>query len=183
MTPNLHKLTWYSRRTLEQIRLHGVAGLGLLAFCAIFYVSSQVTLVTNVQSLRSELAESKVHPGLNADSLSQLPEKQLTAFHQTFLNVKAAPDVLETLHEAAVVQGVTLEQGEYHLLRNSPDKLARYQIVLPIKGDYLHLRKFLSQILTDMRYASIDSIEFQRQKASDTVLDAQVKMTVFLNEN
>ncbi|OGT18539.1 MAG: hypothetical protein A2342_02330 [Gallionellales bacterium RIFOXYB12_FULL_54_9] len=148
-----------------------------------FYVSSQVPLVTNVQSLSAELAESKAHPGLNADSLSQLPEKQLTTFHQTFLNVKAAPDVLETLHEAAVVQGVTLEQGEYHLLRNGPDKLARYQIVLPIKGDYLHLRKFLSQILTDMHYASIDSIEFQRQKASDTLLDAQVKMTVFLNEN
>jgi hypothetical protein len=33
---------------------------------------------------------------------------------------------------------VTLEQGEYHLARNGSDKLARYKIVLPIKGDYLH---------------------------------------------
>ncbi|MFA6062923.1 MAG: hypothetical protein WC736_10010 [Gallionella sp.] len=174
---------WNSLRALKKLGLTGIVGLGTLVCSAIFYASNQAPLLTNVQSLRSELAESKTHSRLNVDSISQLPEKQLTAFHQTFLNVKAAPDVLEALHEAAVVQGVTLEQGEYHLLRNGPDKLARYQIVLPIKGDYLHMRKFLSQILTDMRYASIDSVEFQRQKASDTVLDAQVKMTVFLNEN
>jgi hypothetical protein len=174
---------WHSLQALKKLGPAGIVGLGTLVCSAIFYASNQVPLLTNVQSLRSEIIECKAYSRLNADSASQSPEKQLATFHQTFLNVKAAPDVLETLHEAAVAQGVTLEQGEYHLVRNGPDKLARYQIVLPIKGDYLHLRKFLSQILADMHYASIDSVEFQRQKASDTVLDAQVKMTVFLNEN
>lgn len=183
MTLIPHKLAWYSRQILDQLGTAGMIGLGALICCAIFYVCSQAPLLTNVQSLRSELTESKTHSQHEVELDSQSPEKQLTAFHQTFLNVKAAPDVLEALHEAAVVQGVTLEQGEYHLVRNGQDKLARYQIVLPNKGDYLHLRKFLSQILADMHYASIDSVEFQRQKVSDTVLDAQVKMTVFLNEN
>jgi hypothetical protein len=183
MTLIPHKFAGYSRRTLEQFGPAGMVGLGTLVCSAIFYASNQVPLLTSVQSLRSELAESKTLSHHEIELASHSPEKQLTTFHQSFLNVKAAPDVLETLHEAAVMQGVTLEQGQYHLVRNGPDKLARYQIVLPIKGDYLHLRKFLSQILADMRYASIDSVEFQRQKASDTVLDAQVKMTVFLNEN
>ena len=182
MTPAI-SFIFRIHRTLEKVDHAGMLGLGALVCSAIFYASNQAPLLTSVKALRSELAESKTHSHHEIELASQSPEKQLTAFHQTFLNVKAAPDVFEALHEAAVVQGVTLEQGEYHLVRNGPDKLARYQIVLPIKGDYLHLRKFLSQILADMHYASIDSVEFQRQKASDTVLDAHVKMTVFLNEN
>ncbi len=174
-----HKFLWYSRRTFDRIGLPGVAGLGLLAFCAMYYFSAVMSASQEVRSLNSEAA-AQVHTHRETAQVS--PDKQLAVFYHAFPKVKGATDALEKLHDAAMVQGVTLEQGEYHLVRNGADKLALYEIVLPIKGDYLHLRKFLSQALADMPYLALDSVEFQRQKISDTALDAQVKMTVFLAE-
>lgn len=177
LTPQ--QLAWYTRRTSEQIGLPGVAGLVLFAFCVIFTLSPVMPMDKELHSL--SVAAPLKHTTPHADQPT--PDGQLTAFYQTFPKVKNASEALDKLHQAAVTQGVTLAQGEYHLLRNGTDKLTRYEIVLPIKSDYLHLRKFLSQALADMPYLALDSVEFQRQKISDTVLDAQVKMTLFLTEN
>lgn len=172
-------LAWHARRTLEQVGLPGIAGLGVLAFCVTFTFSTVIPMGNELRSLNAATAVKRVTK--NADQMT--PDRQLTAFYQSFPTVTNASDALDKLHEAAVNQGVALEQGEYHLVRHGTDKLARYEIVLPIKSDYLHLRRFLSQALADMPYLSLDSVEFQRQKISDTVLDAQVKMTLFLVEN
>jgi hypothetical protein len=47
----------------------------------------------------------------------------------------------------------------------------------------MRMRKFLSKALADIPNISLDSVEFQRQKISDTTLEAQVKMTLFLLDN
>lgn len=177
------QLTWHVRRTLEQLGLPGVAGLGLLVFCAMFYVSAVVPVGKEVRLLQAGQVAAQAHARSAAEVKRQDPAAQLDSFYKTFPDVKDAPDALERLHDAAVLQGVELEQGEYHLVRNESDKLVRYEIVLPIKGDYMRVRKFLAQALVDMPYVALDGVEFQRQKISDTSVDAQVKMTLFLIES
>lgn len=173
-------LAWHARRLLEQLGLPGVAGVALLAFCAMFYFSAAVPVGKEVRSLEAETAQADVRRA--SVPVRQQPDRQLEAFYESFPKVVSAPDALARLHEAAVMQGVTLEQGEYHLVRSGTDKLARYEMTLPIKADYMHLRKFLAQTLVDMPYVALDGVEFQRQKISDTTLEARVKMTLFLVE-
>lgn len=158
-----------------------MAGIGLLIAGAMFYLSVLGPLRQEVRALKKQSAVVPAKP--TAEQIQQQPDRQLQTFYATFPKVKDAPDALEKLNDVAVTQGVNLAQGEYHLVRNGADKLARYEIALPIKTDYLHLRKFLSRLLADMPYVSLDSIEFQRQKISDATLDAQVKMTLFLVEH
>lgn len=181
MPPHLpQRLAWHSRRTLEQLGLPGVAGLALLAFCAMFYFSAAVPVGKEVHALNSEVTQAEVRRA--SVPVRPQPGRQLEAFYESFPKVVSAPDALARLHEAAAMQGVTLEQGEYHLVRSGTDKLARYEMTLPIKADYLRLRKFLAQTLVDMPYVALDGVEFQRQKISDTTLEARVKMTLFLVE-
>lgn len=175
-------LTWHSRRTVEQLGLPGIVGLGLLAFCAMFYVANEVPLHKEVQSLQHEAVVLQARSKPTLEQVWQQPNRQLEAFYESFPAVKAAPDSLGVLRQTALEQGVALEQGEYHLVRNGADKLVRYEIALPVKADYMHLRKFLSRLLADMPHATLDSVDFQRQKISDTMLDAQVKLTLFLVE-
>jgi hypothetical protein len=166
-----------SSRELAEIKLAdvlaapGVVGMGLLVFCAMYYFSAVLPMNKEVRLLTSKAA---AQPHIRREAEQVTPDKQLASFYHSFLNVKDVPDALEKLHDAAMVQGVTLEQGDYHLVRNGTDKMVRYEIEMPIKGDYLHLRKFLSQALADMPYLALDSVEFQRQKISDTILDAQI---------
>ncbi|MBI5438949.1 MAG: type 4a pilus biogenesis protein PilO [Nitrosomonadales bacterium] len=154
----------------------------MLAFCAMFYAANEVPLRNEVQALQHEAVVLQARSRPTPEQVRQQPNRQLEAFYESFPAVKAAPDSLRLLNQTALEQGVTLEQGEYHLVRNGSDKLVRYEILLPVKADYLHLRKFISRLLADMPHATLDSVDFQRQKISDTMLDAQVKLTLFLVE-
>lgn len=176
------RFSWCARRTVEQLGLPGITGLGLLTFCAMFYVANEAPLRKEVQSLQHEAVVMQARSKPTPEQVRQQPNRQLEAFYESFPAVKAAPDSLGLLRQTALEQGVALEQGEYHLVRNGEDKLVRYEISLPVKADYMHLRKFLSRLLADMPHATLESVDFQRQKISDTMLDAQVKLTLFLVE-
>jgi hypothetical protein len=93
--------------------MSGVAGLVLLAFCAMFYFPAVIPMGKEVRSLTSEAA-TQVHPRRETGQVS--PDRQLESFYQAFSKVKGATDALEKLYDAAMLQGVTLEQGEYHLV-------------------------------------------------------------------
>ena len=175
---SLKYLSWHLRRSLERLGLLGVAGLGILAFSAMFYFSGLRSEQDELSALRSELVA--IQTSVASRKLPQA-EDQLNTFYEFFPAVSTVPDtLLAKLHEAAFANGVMLDQGEYRVERKEREKLVRYGVLLPIKGDYVHIRKFLSQALVEMPYASLDSIEFQRQQVSDATLEAQVKMTFFL---
>lgn len=177
-----NRLAWHTRRAFGHLALPGVAGISILSCCAIFYFTAVVQVNKVVHSLKSEMAVKQTNGRGTSDQERQQPDKQLWTFYESFLKVKDAPEALERLHEVAVIQGVMLEHGEYHLVHKSASKLARYEMVLTIKSDYMHMRKFLSQALTDMPYVALNGVEIQRQNISDTKLDAQVRMTLFLVE-
>lgn len=175
---SLKYLFWYLRRSLERLGLLGVAGLGLLAFCGMFYFSTLLPEQNEVELLQREFDALQASPA--AKKVEQ-PGDQLKTFYEFFPSVSSVPDtLLVKLHEEASANGVMLDQGEYRVERNEGDRLVRYGVVLPIKGDYLHIRQFLSQTLADIPYASLDSVDFQRQKITDAMLEAQVKMTFFM---
>jgi Tfp pilus assembly protein PilO len=178
------RFAWHLHRVLRSFALLGGIGLGALAFAVAFYFFVVRPLDVLVVTLRGKSADTQAHArGVSAMSPRQLPIRQLELFYESFPKMKEIPSVLARLHEAAMMQGVILEEGEYRMVRADSDKLVRYEMSLPIKGDYVHLRKFLSKTLSDMHYISLDSVDFQRQKISDPVLEAQVKITLFLVED
>jgi hypothetical protein len=178
---SLKYLVWQLRRLLERLGLFGVVGLGVLAFCAMLYFSTVLPEQKEVKLLQRELSAIPVPP---SEKKELMPRDQLKAFYEFFPSANTAPDtLLAKLHEEAFASGVELDQGEYRVERNEGDRLLRYGVVLPIRGEYLPIRKFLSQSLADIPYASLDKVEFQRQKITDATLEAQVRMTFFLVDN
>jgi hypothetical protein len=178
MSTNLSKqIPWYLRRTVNQHGLPAIAGLALLACCALFYLIVVAKVHKEIREFQSIFAQP--HRVL-AFNQTQQPDLQLVAFYNHFPRVKDFPDSLAKLRDAASGQGVTLEQGDYHLVRNRSDNLVRYEVALPVKGDYLLVRKFLSHLLIDAPEFALNSVDFQKQKISDTVVEAQVKITLFL---
>lgn len=176
-------LVWHLRGRFDQLGLIGTAGIGLLAFSAVFYLSAVLPLGKEVKSLSQEETLMQARRASSMDQLGQQPEGQLAAFYKSFPHAKSLPESLEKLHQAALTQNVNLDEGEYNLVHNGADRMMRYEINLPVKGDYVHTRKFLSQLLADMPNISLDSVDFERRKISDTVVDARLKLTLFLLDN
>lgn len=173
-------LLWHTRRALSRLGFAGVAGLGLLVFAALFYIFSSLPISKEVQALKQEASAKQVRSQTDVEQTALQPGAQLEKFYQSFPGAKTVPDTLQKVYRIAAAQEIELDEGDYNLVRNDDDKIARYEMSFPVKGDYMHLRKFLARLLVDIPNASLDSVDFQRQKIGDTMVDAQIKITLYL---
>ena len=71
-----------------------------------------------------------------------------------------------------------LAQGEYRLERRVSGLWA-YRVTLPVRGSYPQFRDFIGAVLKDMPIASIDALRFERKRAAETPLEAQVRVTLY----
>ena len=179
---NFASLTWRARRLARNAGWPAMLALALLIFEVAFHFSAVWPLVDQQATLHGQVArqervaaESPVHVEPVQD-----PRQELSAFYGALARPVDAPDLLRRLHRAARDQGVILDQADYRPLPDPEGGLTRYQIVLPAKGTYPEVRRFLVRASADVPGLAIDSVMFQRQQVGDARLDAQIKLTLFL---
>jgi len=56
----------------------------------------------------------------------------------------------------------------------------RFQITLPVKGEYLKIRKFLAALPTVLPIVALENVQFQRQKIADPVVEAKIRLVLYL---
>jgi hypothetical protein len=122
-----------------------------------------------LERLRARTPHQPVSAGGRADELRR--------FYNLFPPASELTDEVERLHRLARSSGLDLAQGEYRLERRASGLWA-YRVTLPVRGSYSQLRAFLGVLLTSMPTASIDALRFERKKAADTQLEAQVRVTL-----
>ena len=180
----LAKINWYLRRSLNHLGWPGIMGLGLLAFSLMFYLSAIRPLKSQLEDMRQQVQAlgKYVQSTKPVDEVSANPAEKLSGFYKFFPKTSSTPDWLAKIYGAAGQQNLVLQQGEYRLVHDSNGRLVRYQIFFPVKGDYVQIRKFLTRIMSEIPYLSLDSISFQRQKIGDAFVESQIKLTLFLGE-
>jgi len=181
---NLELTGWRLRRLARGLNLSMVLALGLVAFDVAFYYSTVAPVLQERTRLRTEA--SKLYAALERSPAREAtaprdPEADLAAFYAALARPANAPELLRRLHRTARAHGLRLEQGEYRPLPDPGGKLTRYQILLPAKGTYPEVRRFLAQAGREIPGLSLDGISFQRQKIGDEELQSQIKFTLFLS--
>jgi hypothetical protein len=163
-------------RLLRRLGAAGVLGAGVLLGCAGFYVNGLAPAEEQaraqrvaLQALSSREAQQPVSTGGR--------EAELQRFYGLFPAATQLTDEVERLHVLARRAGLDLARGEYRLERPEAGLWA-YRITLPVRGGYAQLRHFLSAVLSEMPTASVDALRFERTKAADTQLEAQVRLTL-----
>lgn len=137
-----------------------------------------------VQPLRARME--RLESGSSAAARAALrapgedPARQLNTFYKQFRTADALPDHLARLYHVAQAHGITLRQGDYKLLRERDAPLTRYQVVLPVQGPYVKVRRFVAATLDAIPVAALDQISFERKRIDDGVVEAQIRFTFFL---
>lgn len=163
-------------RLLRALGAAGVLGIGLLLGCAGFWISGLEPLEQELAARR--LASQRLHARAPVQPVSADGRaEELRRFHTLFPPATAMTDELERLHRMALGAGLELAQGEYRLERR-PVGLWSYRIALPVTGSYGQLRDFVAAVLKDAPTVSIEALRFERQRAAQTQLQAQVRLTV-----
>jgi Tfp pilus assembly protein PilO len=161
----------------------GWAGAGLVIFSAIFYALAIIPSSASLEQARQEAVAARetlkkmAQQGMQGGNDQ---ESRLAAFYRFFPAMAAAPDWLEKIYAAAARQSISLEQGEYKLLGSRGDRLAVYQINLPIKGSDLQIRNFVAEVLNEVPVAALEDVSFQRQGIGSPAVEAKVRLMLYL---
>jgi len=180
--PSLTSRTaWTVKRTLIKLRWPGLAGLGLLVFTA------GLTLVT-IQSTRERLRGLNEEVAALSARLGQRGtgnpvgsgRSQLSNFYAFFPLIEDVPELLGRIHQAALQNQLLLNKGEYKLSREADFRLARYEVTLPLSGDYSRVRGFVNGVLQAVPSAALDELTLKRESVDQSELEARVRFSLFL---
>lgn len=168
----------YLRAFARVLGPFGIAGVVLILLCTTFYagwlVPAEKELAAQQEAARRLKSRSVLQP-VSVDNRGD----NLRRFYALFpVSGKIAPE-MEKLWAAATGLKIDLQQGEYRLETNGTG-LARYRITLPVRGSYSQIRQFVGYVLKEIPTMSVDGLRFERRKISDTQLDAQIKLTLYL---
>ena len=178
----LRLVTWRLRRRMHALTLPGAVALGLLACESAFHFLAIVPALDERAKLRDQVMHQhrQSEPAAEHARARPDPRAELAQFYAARARPASAPDMLRKLHRAARDQGLTLDQAEDRPLADPEARLTRYQILLPAKGTYPEVRRFLVQAASELPGLAIDGVNFQRQQIGDAAVEAQIRLTLFL---
>lgn len=182
---NFQRLRW-------QLGEHAAA-LGwpaMLALVLALVAAGTASMIVRPMKAQIAVAQQRLvnHRQAQSVRLTQLPPadgaaEQLRQFHQFFPDRNSLPEWLAKLYETAAENGVALDQGQYQLSHDGKGAMWRYDIVLPVRGSYPQVRKFLAQTLVRIPALALQGISFERQKVGDAMLEANIRLTLYLGEH
>jgi Type II secretion system (T2SS), protein M subtype b len=175
-------LIWRLHRLGRRMSLPAAAALMVLAINVMVFVSLVAPALERRSALSLEL-ETMRNESRSSEAVvtkTRSPADDLALFYGALARLETAPDLLQKLHETAGLQQLKVEKAEYRPVADPGGKITRYQIVLPARGTYPAVRKFLALAGREVPGLALDGINFQRQKIGDEQLQAQIKFTLFL---
>lgn len=177
----MRRTRWHLQQMPLPVVVAALAGLALLIAAAIGERQLLVPLATSVADIRQEThtLRSQAARRRQAEARND-PAAQLGEFYGFFPDEDSALVTLERIYAAAAQQNLVLEHGDYRLAPEADVRLQRYDVVLPVRGRYGAIRRFVAQILKENPNLALAAINFSRQAATDSGVDAQLQLIIFL---
>lgn len=169
-----------------QARLGGVGLAGLvLIVCAVGFWFLQIAptrqavadLETRVAA--NHLAMQSVEPGAAPVVLTD--EQRLLAYFDAFPTEEQTPQSLGNVFKSASQLGLILQTGEYTLTVVPGSRLKRYRVTLPVKGQWIQILGFASNVLRAVPSAALENASFKREKIDDGQVEAKLVFQFFVN--
>jgi hypothetical protein len=111
---------------------------------------------------------------------SEAKAQRLAAFYATLPDASEAAEAIGVLNAVAVRHKVSLVTAEYRVTRAGTGPLLRYQISVPLRANYVQLHAWLSEVMNALPNAALDDLSLKRDDAGVELLDARVRLTVYL---
>ena len=171
---------------LQGLGVPGVAGLAMLLLALVWALGGLMPDWSSLQTLTQQTREAgeylaKVEDGSVAAPV--VPQRQLDDFRSKLPAQPQATVAIDKIYALAAQEHITLARGEYALGIDPKTHLARYQILLPVRGSYPQLRRFLHALLGQLPAVVVEDVEFQRKKIVDTDLTGRIRMTLYLSRS
>lgn len=173
---------WHAQRLAAALGLPGLVAVVLALLAAVAWLAAVAPLQAQIRDADAQLAllARRVRSHAHAPSGPAQPLQDLAMFEQGLQDGRHLGAALARIHDAALHHGLRLEQGEFKLVSQGDDPVARYVMVLPVKAEYRDLRRFTSEVLRQLPSLALEEVSLQRPEPSAQVLDARLRFVLFL---
>ena len=168
---------------IQSLGWPGVVGALLLLLSAVYGLAVVQPARSGLLQVQQEVdtATTTVQPIGEAGQFPvQTSEAQRAAFYRDFPAQTEVTRWIERIYAAAAAEKLLLTRGEYLLAPVADTRLTRYQITLPVHGDYARIRRFIATILATTPNLSVDDLNLQRQSISDPQVEGRIRLSLYL---
>lgn len=166
----LPRLSWSLGRTGRL----GLAGLALLGASAVFFVSSHLKIMDEVQQLRVDLQAAAARAA-TPPPVSATPQQSARS-----LPTRAEmPQLLDVLLKQADGAQLAIDTAKYEVSATKAGTLVRYQMAFPVDGPYPKVRQFIDAALNAIPALAVENLAVTRKAVTDESVEAQIRMTIF----
>jgi hypothetical protein len=152
----------------------GLTGLALLMASSLFYYTSYLSVVDEIDALRGSVRDARVKPkevtpmaGVARDALVHLPDRD------------ALTRQLGTVYDSAQRAGIVIESAKYDAAVSKGGDIIRYKVAFPVTGRYEQIRAFVDDILARVPTLSIGEFAIQRKAVADPIVEARIRVTFY----
>lgn len=109
-------------------------------------------------------------------------DQALQVFYDFFPRVDSSPFWIRELVRIAKKQGVELTSSEYRLINEKDARMARYEMVLPVRGKYSQIRAFIADALEAVPAMAISAIAMKRESTAMDKLEVRLEINLYMNK-
>ena len=193
---NLAYMRWYFSQIIKKIGVLGMLALAITLGCGLFYafnmVPLQQTIAADTIRLQQENQQQISNDKPEKSPLEIAPEQPnteaLKRFYARFPVAESLPNCLRLIDNIALKQHLTLNRGDYKLtqikqLQTNQGTLVRYEIVLPVIGQYTQIRQFAAQVLHELPALALMDLQLKRESAQSPTVEARLIFVLLLKNN
>lgn len=192
---NFNYYLWLALKFFKKIGPIGLAGLAIALSCGLFYVLVALPLNAQIKMAQQQLNS------LQSSEITLISEQELPAndMSQDIATIKKMLPQANTLHDwlglidkSAVKQGLRLNRGDYKFTQfkqgnvtgnqkvTGNQSTSRYEIVLPVTGQYVQIRQFIANVLQSQPALALSNLKIQRDNTLSANVEARLVFVLFL---
>jgi hypothetical protein len=173
----------------EALRLGtiGKIGLGLLIMAIVLLIAAVFPQDTTLQTLKTQAETLQTQPLSTSQKTSRPTQKigddqALQIFYEFFPQIDSSPFWIRELARIAKKQRVEINSSDYRLVLEKGARLARYEMILPVRGRYPQIRAFIADALQAVPAMAITGMVIKRENVKTEQLDVRLEINLYLDE-
>jgi hypothetical protein len=173
----------------EAVRLGtiGKIGLGLLIMAIVLLIAAVFPQDTTLQTLKTQAETLQTQPLSTSQKTSRPTQKigddqALQIFYEFFPQIDSSPFWIRELARIAKKQRVEINSSDYRLVLEKGARLARYEMILPVRGRYPQIRAFIADALQAVPAMAITGMVIKRENVKTEQLDVRLEINLYLDE-
>lgn len=173
----------------KNIGLLGLVGLAITLGCGLFYGFMALPYKAQINMAQQQLAHAKpkeIIASKEQEPLISNVAQDMAAIKKMLPQANTLHDWLGLIDKAAIKQGLRLNRGDYKFTQIKQGKVisnqhtSRYEIVLPVTGQYVQIRQFITNVLLSQPALALSSIKIQRDNALAANVEVRMVFVLFL---